>query len=299
MKNKDIQSLKEENKQLKSELDDIKRKYENDSIKLIPIDRICPDTIRDEDNTEGVEFIRLTNSIRKFGQIEPILVKKIGNKTNEGSYYALISGFMRLKALKLIGEKYVKAIFITDKIKNLSKFSYMTNIMRKNYTIFETSELVKAIYINSNRDIESVSNELCINRSDLTNYLSVSKLTDIDRQMITDYSLSDFQTICISKIKDENLRKVAIRHIGRGKLDRYQTIEYIYDLTGLDSITSLTESPKRKFIIKDIRLLYNTIDNIVDTVKEGGVPVEYEKDETADGFTIKVFIKKIRQSNAS
>lgn len=66
------------------------------------------DIVRNPDNPfknmEDGSFVRLLNSIRKFGIIEPIAVREINGK------YEIISGQRRVYAAEIIGMKTVPAI---------------------------------------------------------------------------------------------------------------------------------------------------------------------------------------------
>ena len=47
---------------------------------------------------------------------------------------------------------------------------------------------------------------------------------------------------------------------------------------------------KRKFVIKDIRLFYNSIDHAVDIIKRSGIPVSSTRRETERGTLIEILL---------
>ena len=294
-KDKEKESLRCENQKLRRLLSAQKSKTEFETIHMIPIERICLDSVRTENDKTDESFVSLTESIRKYGLIQPIVLKRISlDMSDETGLFTLVSGFRRIKALKLIGEKRAKAIIIPHSMEDISKISFVDNTLRKFYDIFETADIVNGIYGMSGCDFQGTAEALCISKKQLGNLLDLSKLNENEREMCRTYSLSEFQILCLAKIDDEDDRKVSIRHLGSSGLSRRQTEEYFYDIFGLESLTGVSDSVKRKLILKDIRLFYNTIDKTVDSFGECGIPIDYSKEELREGFKITIFIKKKR-----
>ena len=297
-KDKEKESLKAENQRLKRHLSLVRAKNEYETIHYIPIDRICLDTFRSEDNKNDDSFVHLTESIRKVGLLQPILVKRISlDMSDETELFTLVSGLRRINAMKLIGEKRIKAIILPQNMSEISKITFIDNIHRENLDIFESSDVVNSIYSNSKCDFQGTADSLCVSKKTLGNLLDIAKFSDEEREMCRSYGLSDFQIFCLSKIDDPSDRKVSIRHLGNTGLGRRQTEEYFYDLFGLESLTGVVDAMKKKLILKDIRLFYNTIDKTVDSFEECGIPIDYTKEELIDGFKITIFIKKRRNAS--
>jgi type III secretion system FlhB-like substrate exporter len=47
---------------------------------------------------------------------------------------------------------------------------------------------------------------------------------------------------------------------------------------------------RRKMVVRDIRLFYNSIDHAVDIIKKSGIPVESSRTETEDGTLISILL---------
>ncbi len=296
-KDKEKEELKAEIQRLRRILSLQKQKEEYDSIHMIPIDRICLDSVRTDEEDADDEFIHLMESIRIHGLIQPILLKRISiDMSDETGLFTLVSGSRRVKALKLLGEKRIKSIILPNDVENLSKLTFIENYHRQYYDIFETYEIIKGIYSSSQNDFQGTADSLCISKKMLKNILDLEKIDDDEREMCRRYKLSNHQILCISKIDDHSSRKIAIRHIGSKGLSRRQTEEYLYDLIGMESLAEIIEPSKKKMILKDIRLFYNTIDRTIDSFEESGLPIECIKEEHQEGFKIIINIKK-RTSN--
>lgn len=77
-----------------------------------------------------------------------------------------------------------------------------------------------------------------------------------------------------------------------------RTEEYIEELVCAKSRLAEKESKpdkseqKRKLIIKDIRLFYNSIDQAVDVIKKSGIPVESTRREVESGVLISILLPR-------
>lgn len=292
-KDKEKEELIAENQRLKKIISAHNNKNEYETIHMIPIDRICLDSVRADDQKADDDFISLMESIRKYGIIQPVILKRISIDTSdETGLFTLVSGLRRITAAKLLGEKRIKAIILHNNMEDLSKINFIDNSMRQEYDIFELFEIVNGIYASSQNDFQGTADALCINKKRLGNILDLKNFSEEEREMCRNYKLTEHQLFCISKIHDQNTRKICIRHIGSKGLSRRQTEEYLYDLIGFEALAEVIEPSKKKMILKDIRLLYNTIDRTVDSFEESGLPIEYTKEEQHDGFKIEIFIKK-------
>ena len=49
---------------------------------------------------------------------------------------------------------------------------------------------------------------------------------------------------------------------------------------------------KRRLILKDIRIFYNSIDHAVDIIKKSGIAVESSREETPTGTLISILLPK-------
>lgn len=288
--NEKICELEKENEQLKNTLAQEKYNTEFNTIHYISTDRICSDIQRDISKDD--DFLNLIESIKTHGIIEPVILKRISVESSiENGLYTLISGFRRISAARILGIGKVPAI-ISDKSEDIVILAYNLNKNSKKYDIFEESDLVMN-FLNGNKDnMEQIIESLSINKEQLAEYLLISNIPDEQREMCRQYDLSDKQMRYIAKIKDNNQRRFAIRHIGSSDMSLRQTLEYLYDLQGIDCFANSGLPSKPKMILKDIRLFYNTIDRAIDTFSESGIRTDCRKKETSEGFNINIFIHK-------
>lgn len=285
-----ILQLEEENKKLTDVINKQKKYQDSHTVYNILTDRICCDICRNvsKDN----RLIALTTSIKKFGILQPLIVKRISVDTStDGGLYTLISGWKRLSAARILGIARVPAIIIDSEVDNEVLY-FILNKCNENNSIFEESDIVLNYFNLKSQNVDEVLNTMCITKRDLSEYLLISTIPDDQREMCQHYHLTNKQISYLSKIKDSKQRRYAIRHVGSSQLSLRQTAEYIYDMYAIECLAEDDLPSKSKLILKDMRLFYNTIDRTIDTFSESGVKAECYKKETSDGFNINIYIYK-------
>lgn len=72
----------------------------------------------------------------------------------------------------------------------------------------------------------------------------------------------------------------------------HATEVYIDRLLGMKDLnTEFVDNKKRKLIIKDMKLFYNTIDKALDTIRQSGVCVSSERKTVGNDEGIELIIK--------
>ena len=90
----------------------------------------------------------LADSIKSCGLINPINVKKIGNK------YELISGERRLRAYKLANKKTIQAIVSNQDNKINLISGLVENLQRENLSEYEKALFIRKLYKNGLKKFE-------------------------------------------------------------------------------------------------------------------------------------------------
>lgn len=152
----------------------------SDEVIKIPVENIIPNPNQprfyfDEDNLKN-----LSESIREYGIIQPIIVTKIG----EGKY-ELIAGERRLQASKLIGKKEIPAIVKLATNQEKLEFALVENIQRRDLNPIEEARAYKKLQTEFNLTQEDVAKRTGKNRSTIANIIRLLELpVEIQRGLI-------------------------------------------------------------------------------------------------------------------
>ncbi len=148
------------------EQEDIKK------IEDIDTNLICPNPNQPRKIFEKDKLHELTESIKKYGVIQPIIVKK------EGNLYTIIAGERRWRACKNANLKSIPCIVRDIENKNASEIALIENLQREDLNPIDEANAYE--YIMDRYDItqEDVSNIVGKSRVYVTNII---RLTNLDK----------------------------------------------------------------------------------------------------------------------
>lgn len=165
LKNIDEDSNKSKNKNVEQEYE------QTGSVVKIPLEQIevNPFQPRVEFNTEALND--LSESIKVHGVIQPVTVRKLGNKK-----FQLIAGERRLRATKLAGLKEIPAYVRLANDQESLEIALIENIQREDLNVLEIALNYQRLLEECNLTHEDLSTRLGKSRTAVTNYLRLLKL---------------------------------------------------------------------------------------------------------------------------
>ena len=229
----------------------------------------------------------LADSISVNGVIQPISVRK----NQEGSY-DIIAGERRYKAAVMAGLRRIPCVLHKVDSKTSATYSLIENLQRKDLTLFEEVESLKHLIIcNGLSQIETAVN-LGISQSALSNKLRLLRLDKSLRERIEKAHLTERHARALLRI-EPSLREMALDYIIANELNVSKTDDYIAEiLNPKEKVTDNEIEPTRKFVIGDVRLFYNSLSKLVDTLQSSGVEAKTQKYENDKYIEYKIRIKK-------
>ncbi len=256
-----------------------------EKILMISPYEICPNPAQPRKYFTDEAIFRLADSIRKHGLIQPLTVRKVENG------YELIAGERRLRALKILGESEVPCVISNVNNEESAHLAIIENIQRENLNMFEQASAILNLMKVHCLTQEKIANQLSCSQSYVANKLRLLKISDEEKEDIIEFGLTERHARALLRIKDEDLRKSALKMIIKNNMNVSATEDYI-DKILLDKKKEKSDNNKTKIIIKDLRLFYNTIDKAVETMRSTGFDVETTKRETTDTVEIVLAIPK-------
>ncbi|ALS77178.1 chromosome partitioning protein ParB [Planococcus kocurii] len=126
----------------------------------------------------------LAESIKEHGILQPIVVRKVGEK------YELVVGERRFRAAKLIKLKKVPAIVkeLTDQ--QMMELAILENLQREDLTPIEEAEAYQKLMEALNLTQEQLAFRLGKSRPHIANHIRLLALPDTVRKLISDKELS-------------------------------------------------------------------------------------------------------------
>lgn len=262
-----------------------KREKAINKVVMISVDNIIPNPAQPRKEFVEDSLESLSKSIKENGILQPISVRRIATDK-----YEIIAGERRLRASKLAQLSKVPCIVTEVTPKQSAIFAVLENIQRADLNPIEQASALKQLIYEWNVTQEEASARLGIAQSTIANKLRILKLADKTKEILVSANLNERQARALLKITDANTQISVAEYIVAKGLNVAQTESYIESVI----LNSTKPTPKRKFVVRDVRLFINTINNAIKTMKQAGINASSRKVEN-DGYieyTVKIPIAK-------
>ena len=269
----------------------VKMKKEGEDIQKIeniPVQMIKPNPYQPRKTFSQQSLEELAQSIKEFGLIQPITVRKTGVNG-----YELIAGERRLRATKLANLDYIPAVIITTDERDSAVLAMIENLQRENLHYLEEAAGYASLIEDHGFTQEELAKKLGKNQSTIANKLRVLKLPKEVKDLLIKHNLTERHARALLRLPDTELQLKIIDKIVEKGLNVKETENLISNVIEKIQQNNIKKS-KKKMIrnYKDLRLFVNTIKNAVSMLKDNGVSPVFKEIDREDCIEIIVTIPK-------
>lgn len=239
----------------------------------------------------------LAESIREHGIIEPLIVRRVLGIGGEAEF-TLVAGERRLRAAEMAGLTTVPVVSVEAGEVDAAILAIIENLHREDLSMFEEAASIQSLISLTGMTQEACAKKLSVSQSYVANKLRLLRLSDGEQEKIEENGLTERHARALLRLEDKDEREEVLSIIIKREMNVSRTEEYIEDLICAKSRMAERESKpkgseqKRKLVIRDIRLFYNSIDHAVDVIKKSGIPVESTRKEVEEGVLISILLPK-------
>lgn len=225
---KGLDSLIPENKSIKNEKKERAEKEpvmkEKGGEQMVKITMLEPNREQPRRKFEEDSLLELADSIKQFGVLQPLLVKK------QKDYYEIIAGERRWRAAKLAGIKEVPVLIREYNDQETVEIALIENIQRENLNPIEEAMAYKRLLHEFHLKQDEVAERVSKSRTAVTNSLRLLKLNEKVQQMVIDDMISTGHARALLAIEDQEMQYVLANRIFDEKLSVRETEKLIKDL---------------------------------------------------------------------
>ena len=193
---------------------------EKEKIYYIPIEDIIPNRFQPRLAFDEKELNELANSIIKYGVIQPIVLRNIGDK------YEIIAGERRYKASCLAGLKKVPAIINNTYDNTSAEIALLENLQRKNLSVIEEAQSYKKL-MDRGFTQEEIASKLGISQSSIANKMRLLNLPKDVQNALLYNKISERHARSLLSLPDADMQRNLLNKIISEKLTVKQTEEEI------------------------------------------------------------------------
>ncbi len=266
----------------------------SDQIIYIPINMINLSPYQPRRIFDSNKIMSLAESIRRYGVLQPICVRFMGEER-----YELAAGERRLKAAKLAGLKTIPSIVLNMRDRDAAAFTLVENLQREKLDIFEESAGIERLNGIFGYTPEEISKMLGVSEKFVRDRLGLSALSEQVKGELDTVKNREETARLLLRIKEEELQLKACKEIKRlspGLNTASRLVNRLIENPDAD-ITRQSLRPRIKKYFKDIRIFTATIRKAVDMMSESGTEVEYETTHDNGKCIIKITVNEGRDTS--
>ena len=197
------------------------------AILQINIDDIRPNRAQPRLEFDTNSIIRLADSIRRYGILQPLSVRK---SSDDGFKYELIAGERRLRAARSLGYLSVPCIVVEADEKMSAELAIIENLLREDLNMFEEAYGFRQLIDNYSMTQEEIARKVSLSQSAVANKLRLLRFSFDEQRKIIEYELSERHARALLKLSSSELRLKIIDEIFERKLNVVETERYIEKL---------------------------------------------------------------------
>lgn len=263
----------------------------NKEISYIPIKSIKPNPYQPRKNFSKRSLEELSQSIKAYGIIQPISVRKIGDES-----YELIAGERRLRASEMAELENIPAIVVKLMDKDSAVIALIENLQREDLNFVEEAEGYNSLINDHGLTQQELAEKMGKNQSTIANKLRILRLSDDVKRLIVENELTERHARALLKLPDEEMQLHVLEKVINKDLTVKKTESLIKSI--LEDLTREDE-PTHKQSIKSMinfKIYLNTLRNAYNAIKESGVDAKYEQKDMGEFIEVTVKIPKAKNA---
>ena len=218
---------------------------EQDGMLLVKLSRIQPDPDQPRKNFDEEKLNELAESIRTYGMISPIVVKK------RGALYEIVAGERRWRAARIAGLKEIPVVIKEVDEKTSRELSIIENIQRDDLNAVEEARAYQSLIEEYGLTQEEVAARVAKNRSTITNSLRLLKLEPEILTLLQDGKITQGHARALLAVEDPELRKKIAEKCTKENL----SVREIETLVKLDKLSKAKKEKKSSPEAQELRRL--------------------------------------------
>ena len=259
-----------------------RRKPETGVLSLA-LDEIVPNPLQPRQVFDGRALEELAESIRQYGVLCPLSVRRRADR------YELVAGERRWRAARMAGLERVPCLVLEADGAESGLLALVENLQRQDLDFIEQARGMARLIDAFGLSQEECARRLGKSQSAVANKLRLLKLPEDVLEKLRAAELTERHGRALLRLPSDEQRRKALDHIIAHQLTVPAADGYI------DSLLESQKKPaptRTRFVLKDVRIFLNTLQKSVDVMRQGGVNVGLERDETEREMVLTIRIQR-------
>lgn len=260
-----------------------------DKVIQVRIAELQPNPYQPRQSISEEKIDELRQSIRTYGLLHPIIVRRHGRN------YQIVAGERRMMACRGLHWETIPAIVkeVTDSA--MGAMALIENLQRENLNYLDEAEGYARLIRSFGLTQEVLAQRLGKSQSTIANKMRLLRLPDEVKELLVKEQLTERHARALLKLESEKQQIVMIREVVQENLTVSDTENRIARMTEKDN--KKKSRPKRKGMVRDVRIFLNTIRQAVKIIEKSGLNPQIE--EKVEQEYVEVTIRFQRRSASS
>lgn len=251
---------------------------DEDQIVKIKVNKIEVNPFQPRQDFKESEIEELAQSIKNFGLIQAITVRKNKEK------YQLIAGERRLRAAKYLDKEFIPAVIKDFNDEQMAEIALIENLQRKDLNFLEEAQAYQRLIEEFDLTQKELADRVSKSQSTIANKLRLLKLPRQVRKKLLEANLTERHGRALLKSGSKSEQLELIEKIAKKDLNVRESEKLIKK-----EKKPAKKKKKIKHISDDLRLFANSLEKRISEIKDSGIQVEYERSNDQD--SIEYYIK--------
>lgn len=199
----------------------------SEQVLQIKVDEIRPNRAQPRAVFDQNSIIRLADSIRRYGILQPLTVRKAD--PDDSCAYELIAGERRLRAARMLGYLTVPCIVKSADNEASAELAIIENLLREDLNMFEEAYGYKKLIENHHLTQDEVAKRMSVSQSAVANKLRLLRLGYDEQQLVLEHCLTERHARALLRVDDPLIRLKILKYVIENKLNVSSTEAYIED----------------------------------------------------------------------
>ncbi len=254
-------------------------KYEKEIIDIY-VEDIIPNRFQPRLVFDEKALQELAASIKQHGIIQPLVLRKIGDK------YEIIAGERRYKAANLLGMKQIPSIIMELDDKESAEVAVVENIQRRDLTPLEEAKSYKKLLSKGYLTQEQLATRMGKNQATVSNKLRLLNLEETVQDALLNGKISERHARALLSLKNSNDQVDVLEKIINNKMTVRQTEDLIKSIVNVNPAEVAEEKPveptkvNEEYLINEIEELTPTTEFDIQKIKEEAMDINPIREAT-------------------
>lgn len=253
-------------------------------VSRVELGRIAPNPRQCRRSVNESALRELADSIRRFGLLSPLLVRRSAN-----GCYELIAGERRLRALQMLGCTHADAVVLNASDRDSALMALIENLQREELHYLDEAEACRRILAEHDLTQEELAAVLGKSAPALANLLRLLRLPKAVRCAVREGALSQRHARALLKLRNE------AEQLELARLATQQSWSVRQMEAQVEALLRAPAAPgaprPASMLLRDSRLVINALKDTVRQLKRIGVPASSRVEAHEDHYDIIVTIR--------